>query len=735
MAVAKPKSKANDAKRKYAADKSREISADGREIGPLPKVKNHRRRAKGLKDAVYFHRTYFPNSYYLGFGQPHIDAIESQAKAIEDGGLRAIALMRGGGKSTITQRSAIRAVVYGLRRYQVLFNSTDTFAVRSLKSIWRELERNDLLLEDFPEVCWPIRCLEGIHQRARGQTLNGDPTRMEITDGHIVLPTVKGSKASGSVLQALGLTGAIKGLNFLSSDGTPIRPDLVLLDDCQTRESAKSPTQTDDRERIICDDVLGLAGPQTNIAAVFLCTPIYVNDLTERFLDRERHPEWNGSRTRMIEKFPTNVTWWDNYGEVRREGMRNGDGGQAANELYLAERETADEGCVLAWPDRVKDGDVSGVQTAMNLYLMNPIGFKSEYQCEPESARRGLDCKELMPAQIAGRVTGLERTIVPATCTRLTAFVDVGEKILWFVVVAWNEQFGGSVIDYGTWPQQNRTVFAKNDPRPSMVDLHPHLSVNQRVYAGLTELLPLLMGKNWPRQNGGEAMRIERLLVDSGDGDVVDAVYKAIARFPIGIYPSKGVGRSSSSVGVGRWKLRPGERGDFHWRLTAGAGKRGQQVQYDPDAWKSFTHAALNVPLGGMAGLSLFGSKAGQHELFSQHLSAEFSEPKMTKGDTYDHWTLKPDCTDNDWFDCVVGCAVAASVAGVKINATGYAEETPKPPPISLRELQEKNRAEKAKEPPPAKPDAPPPASPAPGAAKKPISLREMQQENRRNRR
>ena len=111
------------------------------------------------------------------------------------------------------------------------------------------------------------------------------------------------------MIQSFGLTGAIKGLNVLAPDGTPVRPDMVILDDCQTRESAKSPTQTDDRERIICDDVMGLAGPRTNIAAVFLCTPIYPNDLTERFINRDRHPEWQGTRTRMVELDGRTVGW------------------------------------------------------------------------------------------------------------------------------------------------------------------------------------------------------------------------------------------------------------------------------------------------------------------------------------------------------------------------------------------------------------------------------------------
>jgi phage terminase large subunit GpA-like protein len=366
--------------------------------------------------------------------------------------------------------------------------------------------------------------------------------------------------------------------------------------------------------------------------------------------------------------------------------MRDGDGGAAANALYAAEREIADAGAVLAWPDRVKKGDLSGIQTAMNLYLTNPVGFKSEYQCEPESTRLGMGSREFSPTAVAGRVTGLERGIVPATSTRLTAFVDVGGELLWFLVAAWNEQFGGTIIDYGTYPQQNRTVFAKSDPRPSLSMLYPGHSASQRVFAGLGVLLPDLMARHWSREHGGESLKIERCLIDAGWGEAADAVYKSIARhgdYPI--YPSKGVGRSSSSVGVAKWKLRPGERSGFHWRLTAGEGKRGRQVQFDPDAWKSFVHGAFQVPQGSKTGITLFGSKAGQHELFAEHLAAEYSEPAMTKGDTYDKWTVRPDRTDNDWLDCLAGAAVAASVAGVTINSTGNTEK-PEPPKVLTQE-------------------------------------------------
>jgi len=658
---------AGERNREDARERSRQQSADVREIGPLPKCAHPNLRRRGATDPVYFLLRYFPQRFELGFGKPHLEAIDVIDRCTRLGGLHALAMMRGGGKTTITEPMLLRALLYGFRRYVVLIGATDGLASNGVKRMQRELESNDLLLADFPEVCYPLRRLDRITQRCRGQTLGGVPTNMEITDGHLVLPSVKRSKAGGSVIQAFGLTGALKGLQRLQPDGGIIRPDLVLLDDCQTRESAASPTQTETRERIISDDVLGLAGPKTKIAAVFLCTPIYPRDLTERFIDRDRHPEWKGVRTRMVEAFPEREELWDEYAEVRRESLRSGDEGRRANEFYAARRAEMDAGCVLAWPDRVKDGDVSAIQTAMNLKLDNPRGFASEYQCEPEATKLAAGAKELNPSSLAGRLSGVPQFEVPAECSRLVAFVDCGKDLHWWAVVAWNEMFGGSVIDYGAWPQQARSVFAATDPRPGLGDVYPGYTEAQRVYAGLSALFPAVLGRAYYRTGSGQEVRVERCLVDTGWEP--DPIYQAItaSQFSGVIYPSKGFGRGATQVGVARWKTRPGERSGFHWRLTLGERKRGRAIQYDTDAWKSFLFGALTTPPGGATGLTLFGKSGTAHEMLCEHLAAEASEPATIRGDTFDKWQVRPERPDNHLLDCVVGCAVAASVAGLVI--------------------------------------------------------------------
>jgi hypothetical protein len=56
---------------------------------------------------------------------------------------------------------------------------------------------------------------------------------------------------------------------------------------------------------------------------------------------------------------------------------------------------------------------------------------------------------------VNGHARGLE---VPLGCSRLTMFVDVQGKALFYLVAAWEDDFTGYVIDYGTEPDQKAGV-------------------------------------------------------------------------------------------------------------------------------------------------------------------------------------------------------------------------------------------------------------------------------------
>ncbi|HID23605.1 MAG TPA: hypothetical protein EYP14_14570, partial [Planctomycetaceae bacterium] len=443
------------------------------------------RKARAERDFRLFCEAYFPQTFYLPWSRDHLRVVARIEQAVLEGGLFAMAMPRGSGKTSLCETACLWALLYGHREFVALIGADEDHAVNMLNSIKSELENNDRLLEDFPEVVYPIRCLEGIHQRSSGQLYRGRPTRIEWTANHLVLPTIgcrpeavgcsregvrqprlqspvsslQPTKASGAIIRVAGITGRIRGMKHKRTDGTSIRPSLVLVDDPQTDESARSPSQCAARERILAGAILGLAGPGRKIAGLMTLTVMYPGDMADRILDRKKHPQWQGERTKMVYAFPKNEALWARYAEIRAQGLQADEGTAAATEFYRQHREAMDEGAVVAWPQRYNPDELSAIQHAMNLrFDRGEHAFFAEYQNEPLPDEQP-DEDLLSAEQIATRTNGYRRGEVPLGATHLTMFIDVQAKALFWLVAAWQDDFTGWVIDYGTEPEQNLAYF------------------------------------------------------------------------------------------------------------------------------------------------------------------------------------------------------------------------------------------------------------------------------------
>lgn len=95
-----------------------------------------------------------------------------------------------------------------------------------------------------------------------------------------------------------------------------------------------------------------------------------------------------------------------------------------------------------------------------------------------------------------------------------------------------------------------------------------------------------------------------------------------------------------------------------------------RHVLYDTNYWKSFIHARLAVPMGDRGCLSLYGRDPVAHQLFAEHLTAEYRVKTEGRGRVVDEWKLRPEAHDNHWLDGIVGCAVAASIEGAVLPGT-----------------------------------------------------------------
>jgi hypothetical protein len=275
-------------------------------------------------------------------------------------------------------------LLYGHREFVCLIGSDEGHAADMLESIKTELDSNELLLADFPEAVYPIHCLDGIANRCNGQLYQNQRTHISWTAKEIVLPTIAGSQASGGIIKVAGITGRIRGMKSKTPDGRAVRPSLVVLDDPQTDESARSLSQCAQRESILAGAVLGLAGPGKKISGIMPCTVIRPGDMADKILNRDKHPEWNGERTKMVYAFPANEKLWAEYAEVWADCLRGGAGIADATEFYRRHREAMDEGAIVAWAERYNHDEISAIQHAMDLKLQDEAACGWERSSPPE---------------------------------------------------------------------------------------------------------------------------------------------------------------------------------------------------------------------------------------------------------------------------------------------------------------------------------------------------------------
>jgi hypothetical protein len=650
-----------------AAARSKDASAAGRDIGELPAVADPERRAAALECLETFCRTYLSVSFFREFSRAHKKAAKKIERAASGGGCFGYAMPRGFGKSTLAKAACLWVLLKGIRRFACLIGSASTMAERRLKEIKTWCETMPLLLADFPEVFYPIRKIDGIAGRAPGQRYKGQPTRIDWSANKIVFPTIPGSAASGAVISACGLKGSeVRGQSHVTADGDTIRPDFVLLDDPQTRESARSTLQCDEREETVFADVMGMADSRRGIAIFAAVTVICPNDLASRLLDRRRHPEFQGERTPMLWALPANLKLWDEFGRIRTESLIADSDGREADEFYLANREAMDAGADPAWPEFFSQHEISAIQHAMKLRLQDLRAFMAECQNDPQddSKKHGAD---LTVEIVSKKINGLPRGVVPLRCTTLSGYIDVHDDILYWVVLAWEPDFTGYVIDYGTCPDQPTAFFSQASPPVRLRDFFKNAGTTKEaiIVAGLDALDDKLLTREWMREDGA-AMRIGKLLKDSKyETDSVKSQCRR-SRFGNLTAPAQGFYLRPGQEWYSFFRNKPGGQTGYHWRiLPPDAGQR--VVLIDADHFKTMAAERIRMPPNDPGGWSLFGRNPREQEPFAEHCCGEFREWRQVGDNGKWHWTIKPGKPDIHWWDCLCGSAAAASMLGIKV--------------------------------------------------------------------
>lgn len=281
-------------------------------------------------------------------------------RPLEKGIKLAVAAPRGYAKSTLL--SFVLPMWCATMQYKefiLLISETVGQAEDFLDDIKSELLNNDRLREDFPEACGKGE------QRWR----NDD----------VIL-------RNGVRLYALGCGGKTRGRKHRSK-----RPDLILLDDVESRDSVESETTRDKLwHQWLNKEVVKAGKTDGSTDIIVLGTILHEDSLLSKLLDRNQAPDWQRKRFRAVMKFADRQDLWE---EWRHTYMMHDDDDKAAEEAWNYFKRHEKEmmrGAKVLWPEGESYYDLM-------VMCLTPDGmsaFQSEKQNNPIDVTRMIVTKE-----------------------------------------------------------------------------------------------------------------------------------------------------------------------------------------------------------------------------------------------------------------------------------------------------------------------------------------------------
>lgn len=617
----------------------------------IPAVVNMPRRLEALADPVTFLRTYFANRYELDFGPHHRFIIDTVVSRARNGGRQAVAAPRGCGKSELVKGLLVYLMLAELIRFPLAVAATSSLAKRLFRDFRSKFATNQLLYDDFPEVCHPVRCLEGAPQRAARQHIDGKLTNIVWTSSDYVrFADVPGSPFGGVKMAYFGLDAAFRGVNI---DGD--RPDFVLIDDPETQESANSDDQIAGREETLDKDIAGLAGQQSSMAIVTLTTVQNAKCLSFRLTDRKLKPSHNGVRFGMVRQWPKRMDLWEEYITLRRANQEGGDEyGKGAIQLYLDNWDAMNDGVEML-VDYYVEVEIDGVQLvhsaiqqAFNKIADTSLGaYKSEYQNDPDPDEQP-DTVGLTAGKVASRISGFLQGDRHPETELVTVGLDIGKYYSHWAKVAWHGNAIGHVIDYGVMET-------------------PGMMTADNKQAVIAALLPALL--QWRIDIAADGLP-DFCLIDSGD--YTDAIYEFVRQ--VGGTPfaaSKGWDNNRLHMP----KQRTADKIPFQECYASHQPtERIWLYNVNTEHWKQWVHerfatATLDenqIPNAGTLSLYAAPGDRRRHLSFSQHIVAEERRDVFEQGKGIKRkWTVVN--KNNHYLDATALACAAAGCLGVRV--------------------------------------------------------------------
>jgi len=313
------------------------------------------RRALG-RDFQKFRQRYFPHYHKVADGSFQEELSRMLYEVTTRRGSKiAIAAPRGCAKSTIVSLEyVIYCICYKLENFIVIISSTADQARGFLNDIKQELETNEYLIKDFPDIC----------------EIGAKPAPPRWTQHEIV------TRNKVKVV-ALGVGQQIRGRR-----NREFRPSLIILDDIETNEGLQNMESFNKLEDWLTKAVLKVGSSTSNF--IYVGTIHHYGSLLAKFTDPRETAGWNSRIYKSVINWAERSELWERWIKIfhSQDTYKDGFGSEAAKKFFEDNKTEMLKGTQVIWPASKSYYDLMVLREQDG-----HISFDSEMQNEPTNPR------------------------------------------------------------------------------------------------------------------------------------------------------------------------------------------------------------------------------------------------------------------------------------------------------------------------------------------------------------
>ncbi len=313
------------------------------------------RRTLG-KDFLRFRQQYFLHYHKVADGMFQEDLSKLlYGAATQRGSKLAIAAPRGCAKSTILSLEyVIYCICYRIENFIVIISSTADQARGFLSDIKQELETNEHLIKDFPDIC----------------EIGAKPGPPRWTQHEIV------TRNKVKVL-ALGTGQQIRGRRNREH-----RPSLIILDDIETNEGLQNMESFNKLEDWLTKAVLKAGASTTNI--IYVGTIHHYGSLLAKFTEPKEAPGWQSRIYKSVIQWAERSDLWERWTKIfhSQDVYKDSFGFDAAKRFFVDNKAEMLNGTQVIWSSSKSYYDLMVIREQDG-----HISFDSEMQNEPTNPR------------------------------------------------------------------------------------------------------------------------------------------------------------------------------------------------------------------------------------------------------------------------------------------------------------------------------------------------------------